>query len=59
MPNKNAKKEKESEEVLSPVSASLEVKPPTLKEELEGLYTKLKEHGVNSIGDLEVKISRL
>lgn len=32
---------------------------PTEKQKLEALYKELKDRGINSIGDLEVKISRL
>ncbi len=31
----------------------------TEKEKLQALYQQLKDLGINSIGDLEVKISRL
>jgi hypothetical protein len=64
---KNEEKEKVEEEVLESVPVAppeIEIKEvafftPSLKAELEFLYAKLKEHGINSIGDLEVKISRL
>ena len=48
-----AKKKEEVE-----VTASWDIKEPTEKEKLEALYKQLKDLGVNSIGDLEVKISR-
>lgn len=35
------------------------LKEPTEKEKLLALYQTLKDLGINSIGDLEVKISRL
>lgn len=57
---KNEKKEKEEVlKVSSEVTSSADVKVPTEKEKLEKLYQQLKDLGVNSIGDLEVKISRL
>ena len=56
--NEKEKKEEESKEVLSEVTSSADVKIPTEKEKLEALYKQLKDLGVNSIGDLEVKISR-
>ena len=49
---------KKKEELLSEVTSSEEIVLPTEKEKLEALYKQLKDLGINSIGDLEVKISR-
>ena len=44
----------DEEKDTAPVSVG-----PTLKEELEALHAEMKKHAINSIGDVEVKISRL
>lgn len=51
-----AKKEIEIGEVKEVKEIKIE---KTEKEKLQELYQQLKDLGVNSIGDLEVKISRL
>lgn len=49
-----AKKENKIEEEVKEIKIE-----KTEKEKLQELYQQLKDLGVNSIGDLEVKISRL
>ena len=53
--------EKEPEDVPRAATPPIDSpRPPiTEKEELLALYQKLKDLGINSISDLEVKISRL
>ena len=51
-------KKTEIKETESPVSVPSTAKEKTEKEKLLDLYKQLKDLGVNSIGDLEVKISR-
>ncbi len=61
MSNSMSKKKEDEEKVvedLGPKEGS-GLPPITDKEELQLLYQKLKDLGINSIGDLEVKISRL
>lgn len=56
---KNVQKEvkEEAEEKVTPVS---EIKTErTERDELVSVYEEMKRLGVNSIGDLEVRISRL
>lgn len=59
---KAVKGAKKDEAVGSPVDEGPKVATPPVnseKEELLALYQKLKDLGINSISDLEVKISRL
>ena len=51
---KNVHEEEAKEEVEEVTSA-----PKTEKDELIAVYNEMKRLGVNSIGDLEVRISRL
>ena len=58
---KNEEKEikEEAEEVLEEVLESSDIPIKTEKEKLLELYQTFKDLGINSISDLEVKISRL
>jgi len=51
---KKAALKQEAEEVVEQVSSA-----PTDKEILTDLYEKMKTYGINSISDVEVKLSRL
>lgn len=42
---------------VTPVETVVHIE--TEKEKMEKLYQAMKDNGINSIGDLEVKISRL
>lgn len=53
-----AKENKIKEEIKQEIKAEIKVEK-TEKEKLQELYQALKDLGINSIGDLEVKISRL